>query len=185
LVVIEDFQVSPSSAEWNSTITFSVRCSDPDGDPINVMVVMGLERWPMRWVGPSSFKLSWIPGQGDIGTHSFYIEVCDGNHVVTTPLRTLTVEKRTTSLSLSASSSEVHLGSGLRFEGTIDPPITGVAVRLVLAGPENRIWQKLGYTQYGQFASLWKTSPRMISDSGRRWRPSRGTSTTRVRLAPR
>lgn len=118
--------------------------------------------------GPSSFKLSWIPWQGDIGTHSFYIEVCDGINSVTTPVRTLTVEKRTTSLSLSAYSSEVRLGSSLRFQGIINLPITGVAVRLVLAGPENRSWQSWDTPNTVNSACLWKTSPRMISDSGGR-----------------
>jgi hypothetical protein len=151
---IENYQFSPSSAEWGSPFTFSARCSDPDGDTLSVTLVMGPNRWPMQWVGPSSYRFSWTPEQENIGTKSFYIEVSDGTSTVTSPVRTLTVEKKSTSLSLSTSSSEVRLGSSLRFQGIINPPITGVAVRLVLADPENRGREELAYTQSGQFSFL-------------------------------
>ncbi len=152
--VIENYRFSPSSAEWGSSFTFSARCSDPDGDSLSVTVVMGRNRLPMELVGPNTYRLSWTPGQENIGTKSFYIEASDGISAVTTPAHTLTVEKKSTSLSLSISSSEVRLGSSLRFQGIINPSITGVAVTLVLVGPENLTREKLTYSQNGQFSFL-------------------------------
>jgi hypothetical protein len=151
---IDNYSFSPSSGEWGTTFNFSLRASDPDGDILDVTLILDGQSFTMNWVAPNLYRYSWTSAAGDIGTKSFRFLVSDGKTAQTVGPFSLKVEKKSTSVSLWASSSEVRLGSTLRLEGSVNPPLTGVAVILRLVGPYNVTQEKLTFTQDGRFNFL-------------------------------
>jgi hypothetical protein len=147
--------VSPSSGEWGTTFNFSVRCSDPDGDPLDVALIMDGRSLSMHRVSYGLYELNWTSEAADIGTRTFYFEASDG---IASPRRigpfSIKVEKKSTSLNLSVSSSKVHLGSSLRLQGAINPPLPGAEVKLTLVDPKNVTHENRTSTQNGQFSFL-------------------------------
>jgi hypothetical protein len=149
---IESYSFGPQTAEWGENFTFSVKCWDPDGDSLNVTLVLGGARLPMGQTSARDYLYGWTSQKEDIGTKSFYIEVSDGFSTITTPINNLIIERRSTYLSLSASSSEVRIGSTIRFQGTISPPLTGVPIKLTLVTPTGATREEQTSTKNGQFS---------------------------------
>ncbi|MEM2282482.1 MAG: DNRLRE domain-containing protein [Candidatus Hadarchaeales archaeon] len=154
--VIESYQVSPSqSAPWGTPLTFTLRCSDPDGDTLSVTLLINGNSYDMNPTAPNTFRYVWTPAKEEVGAKSFRFRVTDGSRSVESPSYSLLVEKRPSSLSLTCSpSTKISFNQRLTLTGTLNPALTGVAVNLTLLGPDNALTNRLVYTEEGSFSLI-------------------------------
>lgn len=154
--VIENYQVSPSqSAPWGTPFTFTLRCSDPDGDTMSVTLLINGNTYDMNPTAPNTFRYVWTPAREEVGAKSFRFRVSDGSRSVESARYSLLVEKRPSSLSLTCSpSTKISFNQRLTLAGTLNPALTGVAITLTLLGPDNTPTNRLLYTEEGSFSLI-------------------------------
>lgn len=154
--VIENYQVSPSqSAPWGTPFTFTLRCSDPDGETLGVTLLINGNNYSMNPTAPNTFRYVWTPAREEVGAKSFRFRVSDGSRSVESARYSLLVEKRPSSLSLTCSpSTKISFNQRLTLAGTLNPALTGVAITLTLLGPDNTPTNRLLYTEEGSFSLI-------------------------------
>ncbi|MBA7493011.1 hypothetical protein ES702_03566 [subsurface metagenome] len=167
--------VSQSTIEIGDSINIAGSISPPvSGATVTISVKHNEGSWnELTTVTTSSaYSYSWTPGA--LGSYEIKSSwdghrVYEGSSSNTVPVQ---VDKLSTSISCSVSSSDLTIGDSVNVSGSINPPISDVTVTLTYTKPDNSIFTRTCITNPGDYIDIyipdmlgsWRVSASWIGD---------------------
>lgn len=135
---------------WGTTFTYWTVIDDPDGHWVGVTLYKdGVQYGDSKWVqGSGTPTWTWTSTSADIGVHDYYFVASDGYDTTRDPPTGThsgpTVTKRSTSLSMSASPTELLIGQSTTFSGYLTDDFT--VYYTFLDSVNNTAWERYSST---------------------------------------